>query len=267
LETIGRGYTDLTAALIAVACKASELQIWKEVDGIFTADPRKVTQAQKIASITPEEAAELTYYGSEVIHPFTMEQVINASIPIRIKNTFNPNGDGTLITPIKNVLNPDKTVSTANSKSYGRPTAVTVKENITVLNLASNRKSNSHGFFAKAFSILDKFGIIVDLISTSEVNISMAFGSAGEKLDQALALLQKCGTVSVLRNMAIISLVGREMKNTVGVSSKMFGALAKLSINIEMISQGASEINISCVIDQKFATLALNAIHESLIVQ
>jgi aspartate kinase len=99
LKTIGRGYTDLTAALISVATTASELQIWKEVDGVFSADPRKVNSARLLAHLSPEETAELTYYGSEVIHPFTMDQVIRASIPIRIKNTFNPSGHGSVIIP------------------------------------------------------------------------------------------------------------------------------------------------------------------------
>lgn len=99
LKTIGRGYTDLTAALISVAINASELQIWKEVDGVFSADPRKVESAQLLTHLSPEETAELTYYGSEVIHPFTMDQVIRASIPIRIKNTFNPSGHGSVIIP------------------------------------------------------------------------------------------------------------------------------------------------------------------------
>ncbi|GME94331.1 unnamed protein product [Ambrosiozyma monospora] len=99
LSAVGRGYTDLCAALCAVGLNADELQIWKEVDGIFTADPRKVKNARLLKSVTPEEAAELTYYGSEVIHPFTMEQVIKAKIPIRIKNVENPNGEGTIIYP------------------------------------------------------------------------------------------------------------------------------------------------------------------------
>ncbi|KAJ3364099.1 Aspartokinase, partial [Kappamyces sp. JEL0680] len=136
LDSVGRGYTDLTAALVAVGVKAQELQIWKEVDGIFTADPRKVPTARKLHSISPEEAAELTYYGSEVIHPFTMEQVIRASIPIRIMNTFNPAGDGTLIVP--DSLLPER------SPAPKHPTAITIKDNVIVLNVHSNRRTNSH---------------------------------------------------------------------------------------------------------------------------
>ena len=99
LNNIGRGYTDLCAALLAVGLRAKEFQVWKEVDGIYTADPRKVPKARLLSIITPEEASELTYYGSEVIHPYTMEQVIGANVPIRIKNVMNPSGEGTIIFP------------------------------------------------------------------------------------------------------------------------------------------------------------------------
>lgn len=241
LSTIGRGYTDLTAALIAVATKADELQIWKEVDGIFTADPRKVPAARLLARISPEETAELTYYGSEVIHPFTMEQVIRASIPIRIKNTFAPSGRGSLIVPSNYAPTPSADGHDASlSSSPKHPTAVTIKEGVTVVNVLSNRKSVSHGFFEKIFSILDTHGIIVDLISTSQVNISMALGPhvRSSRLDAAIQDLKKYGTVDVSRDLAILSLVGKEMRNMVGIASRMFSTLAEHSVNLEMISQG-----------------------------
>jgi aspartate kinase len=198
LDTIGRGYTDLTAALIAVATGAKELQIWKEVDGIFTADPRKVPNAKLLEFITPEETAEITYYGSEVIHPFTMEQVIRADIPIRIKNTFHPQKDGTLIIPGSFVFESD-TDSSSDAKK--KPTAVTVKEGVIVLNVNSNRKSVSHGFFEKMFSILDHYGIVVDLVSTSQVNVSMALApSSSEKLECAIVDLKKYGILKICKS-------------------------------------------------------------------
>ncbi|RKP39051.1 Aspartate/glutamate/uridylate kinase [Dimargaris cristalligena] len=293
LTTIGRGYTDLTAALIAVGIRAHELQVWKEVDGIFTADPRKVPSARLLKIITPEEAAELTYYGSEVIHPFTMEQVIRAHIPIRIKNVQNPDGCGTIIFPDLGGT------GTTNSRSLGdvsspthsprlllengyhldlsrrHPTAVTIKDHVVVLNVHSNRKSVSHGFFAHIFSTLDKYGIVVDLISTSEVHVSMALGApsttashsadGATPLEKAVTELSGLGTVDILRDMAILSLVGKQMRNMVGVAGKMFTTLAEANVNIEMISQGASEINISCIIHQDRAVDALRAIHNTLL--
>ncbi|KAJ2910401.1 Aspartokinase [Coemansia aciculifera] len=284
LYSIGRGYTDLTAALIAVGVGAQELQVWKEVDGIFTADPRKVPTARLLKIITPEEAAELTYYGSEVIHPFTMEQVIRAAIPIRIKNVQNPDGAGTVIFP--DLLSrpassmgsgePSPSLSTPEmllengymlDLSRRHPTAVTIKDEITVLNIHSNRKSVSHGFFARIFSILDKYGITVDLISTSEVHVSMALSNLviERNLLPAIEELSSLGAVDILRNMAILSLVGKQMRNMVGIAGSMFQTLAQSGVNIEMISQGASEINISCVIDNSKSSIALRAIHETLI--
>jgi len=187
LAQIGRGYTDLCAALCAVGVAAKELQVWKEVDGIFTADPRKVPSARLVPVITPDEAAELTYYGSEVIHPFTMEQVIRAKIPIRIKNVENPAGSGTIIYPDegfpRGVGNAEAIGADTNAvktflqeeqaKLEGRmPTAVTIKDGIIVLNIHSNRKTISHGFLARIFGTLDRAGVVVDLISTSEVHVS-----------------------------------------------------------------------------------------------
>ncbi|KAJ2864317.1 Aspartokinase [Coemansia aciculifera] len=284
LYSIGRGYTDLTAALIAVGVGAQELQVWKEVDGIFTADPRKVPTARLLRIITPEEAAELTYYGSEVIHPFTMEQVIRAAIPIRIKNVQNPDGAGTVIfpdllsrpassmgsgEPSPSLNTPEMLLENGYMLDLSRrhPTAVTIKDEITVLNIHSNRKSVSHGFFARIFSILDKYGITVDLISTSEVHVSMALSNLviERNLQPAIEELSSLGAVDIMRNMAILSLVGKQMRNMVGIAGSMFQTLAQSGVNIEMISQGASEINISCVIDNTKSSIALRAIHETLL--
>ncbi|ORX96143.1 aspartate kinase [Basidiobolus meristosporus CBS 931.73] len=275
LQSIGRGYTDLTAALCAVGIRAEELQIWKEVDGIFTADPRKVPNARLLKIITPDEAAELTYYGSEVIHPFTMDQVIHAKIPIRIKNVQSPDGLGTMIFPDSNQKgdysphSPQVLLANGYLPDLSRrhPTAVTIKEDIFVLNVHSNRKSVSHGFFAKIFSILDSYGIPVDVIATSEVHVSMALGTSTCELhlNSAVKELSQFGTVDILRNMAILSLVGKQMRNMVGIAGAMFTSLAKANINIEMISQGASEINISCILSRKHADNALRVVHDSLL--
>ncbi|KAF3083493.1 Aspartokinase [Orbilia oligospora] len=279
LDVIGRGYTDLCAALVAVGIDADELQVWKEVDGIFTADPRKVPSAKLLPTITPEEAAELTYYGSEVIHPYTMEQVIRARIPIRIKNVENPTGPGTVIFPdtmstkgLDTPPHPPKLFRSESARNFlqlrpRRPTAVTIKNKIVVLNIHSNRKSLSHGFFANIFSTLDKYQLVVDLISTSEVHVSMALHAEvrEESMRDAIDDLRKYGTVDVIRNMTILSLVGKHMRNMVGVAGRMFTTLAASDVNIEMISQGASEINISCVIDEKDATKALRVIHDKVL--
>ncbi|GAA5908526.1 hypothetical protein JCM6882_001290 [Rhodosporidiobolus microsporus] len=290
LAQVGRGYSDLCAALCAVGTNAAELQVWKEVDGIFTADPRKVPTARLLSTITPEEAAELTYYGSEVIHPFTMEQVIRAAIPIRIKNVEHPAGEGTIIFPdavgpavdepaegrsAADAIAPSTAPSVPSSLPAGAlephlgPTAITIKDTVVVLSVHSNRKTISHGFFARIFGVLDKYGIVVDLISTSEVHVSMAIHGEFRHgtIERVVRDLKVVGEVSISRDMAILSLVGKHMKNMVGTAGKMFSTLAEGNINIEMISQGASEINISCVIEERDAVKALNLVHLKLLHQ
>lgn len=277
LNGVGRGYTDLCAALIAVALNADELQIWKEVDGIFTADPRKVPEARLLASVTPEEASELTYYGSEVIHPFTMEQVIRAKIPIRIKNVQNPRGNGTIIYP-DNVAkkgestppHPPEALSSSFFATKKRgATAITAKNDIVVVNIHSNKKTLSHGFLAQIFTILDRFKLVVDLISTSEVHVSMALpipdNDATKSLKKAVIELKALGNVEIIKKMSIVSLVGKQMKQFIGIAGTMFTTLAEQNINIEMISQGANEINISCVIEEQDTIKALQTIHAKLL--
>ena len=247
IKAIGRGYTDLTAALIAVGLNADELQIWKEVDGVFTTDPRKVGNARLLSFITPEEAAELTYYGSEVIHPFTMEQVINAKIPIRIKNVLNASVEGTFIS------------KQITSKIPG-PTAVTIKSPVIVLNIHSN---GCYGFFSHIFQILNEQNIIIDLVSTSHVHVSVVLNNVISQ--NIIDKLNEFGTVTIKENMAILSLIGTQMRKSIGIASKLFNVLAENNINIEMISQGSSEINISCVISLEKSELARKVAHSLII--
>ena len=241
LATIGRGYTDLCAALLAVGIGSGELQVWKEVDGIFTADPRKVPQAQLIPVITPEETAELTYWGSEVIHPFTMEQVIGAKIPIHVKNVMNPSGHGTVIFPDEHMEGQPSPAAVLKPR-FKRPTAVTTKTDITIVNVRSNRKSLSHGFLAGIFKTLDSQRLMVDMISTSEVHVSMALHTNTPARQAAVMVaareLEEWGTVNVSKGLTILAVVGKHMKRMVGIAGKMFQTLAESGVNIEMISQG-----------------------------
>lgn len=275
LSHVGRGYTDLCAALVAISLGASELQILKEVEGIYSADPRKVPTARLLSTITPSEAAELTFYGSEVIHPFTMEQVIRASIPIRIRNVTNPRGTGTTILPDPSHISAftryslprlppppafrsrkQPTITNLPLSRVKRPTAVTVKNRILVINVRSNKRTSSRGFLERTFAILDKWRLSVDLIASSEVSVSMAFychrelvrGDDDNKdndkrivdpdLRGGVDELAHLGAVELVDEMAIVSLVGQEMKNMVGIAGAMLSVLGKHDINIEMISQG-----------------------------
>lgn len=252
LAAVGRGYTDFTTAMIAAGLGrevVDELQVWKEVDGIFTADPRKVPSARVLSSISPAEAAELTYFGSEVLHPFTMERVVSANVPIRIKNSFRPEAAGTVI-----VASP--------AERAGRVTAVTVKRGITVLTITSNRMYNAYGFLSRVFNALADYGVVVDLVSTSEVSISCTVERLAEP-EKVRTALGEFGTVELTPGHAILAIVGEGMKLATGTAGKLFSTLGAAGVNIEMISQGASEINISCVVKEEQAVAGLNAVHDA----
>ena len=253
LGRIGRGFTDLCAALVAVGIHAQELQIWKEVDGIFTASPSKVAAARLLPSISPAEVAELTFYGSEVIHPFTMHQAIEANVKIRIRNVMNLNSLGTVILPETDLHGRELVLSkTSSNETYvSQPTAIAVKNNILILNVHSSKSTQSH-FFARIFAILNRWQLPIDLISTSEVHVSVALhsppallNSGGEKealnasLTGAIDELAQHGTVTVKRGLAIIGLVGKGMIKMKGIAGKMFSVLGEHDVNIEMISQGS----------------------------
>ncbi|KAF2788399.1 aspartate kinase [Melanomma pulvis-pyrius CBS 109.77] len=287
INSVGRGYSDLCAALCAVALDAQELQIWKEVDGIFTADPRKIKAARLLATVTSEEASELTYYGSEVIHPLTIEQIDTAAIPLRLKNVMNPHGSGTIIYPSKSSprssgsSSPTSRSSEAESTNdtaksnfmtangyYGEsqhrrtPTAVTVKEGITVLNVKSNGTSRPQTFLARVGEILERNDITIDLISSSQQMLSLAVCSTNpDNLKEATKALSHLGTATSVPHMSIVSVVGHKMRNMVGIAGEIFNALASARVNIYLISQGASEINISFVVKAQDALLATQVVH------
>ncbi|KAI1505590.1 aspartate kinase [Biscogniauxia marginata] len=291
IQTVGRGYSDLCAAMCAVAMGAIELQIWKEVDGIFTADPRKVSSARLLSTVTAEEATELTYYGSEVIHPLTMDQIQDASIPLRLKNVFKPDGNGTIIYPSTSPPTPGTQASSPvddHEKSGSgtplpsfmlqngyigakqerrKPTAVTVKDDILLINVVCNRNTKSQGFLTQVFDRLERNKISVDLVTTSERHVSLAVqsphnSSAVWRLKEEF---ERFGQVAISRSMAIVTVVGHNMRNMVGVANETLSALASEQINIQLISQGASEINISLVVSADDAIAAMNAIHRDVL--
>ncbi|OTA66436.1 aspartate kinase [Hypoxylon sp. EC38] len=291
IQTVGRGYSDLCAAMCAVAVGAEELQIWKEVDGIFTADPRKVPSARLLSTVTDEEATELTYYGSEVIHPLTMDQIRDACIPLRLKNVFKPSGSGTIIYP--STTNPTP-ISPASISSDGSddspkitplpsfmlkngyhgagqerriPTAVTVKDDILLINVVCNRNTKSQGFLTQVFDRLERNKIPADLVATSERHVSLAVQAPSDPtaLLRLKEELERFGQVGITPNMSIVTVVGHKMRNMVGVSNEILSALAAAQINIYLISQGASKINISLVVGADDALAAMNAIHSEVL--
>jgi aspartate kinase len=222
-----------------------------------------------LPSITPSEAAELTFYGSEVINPVAMQQVVHAGIPIRVLNVMKPKGQGTMIAASKTISVPKSSGFTlSRGKSFAdltivdvpkRPTAVTVKRSVVLVNIRSNRKIGAPGFLSQVFQTLDKQNLSAAPIASSEVNVSLGLHSeipmvlhtideAGKekisikdkRLRKACDRLEQLGDVDIRTNMAILSLVGQGLKNMVGISGRFFGVLGEAGINVEMISQGQS---------------------------
>lgn len=288
LLTMGRGYSDLCAALCAVSLRAEELQIWKEVDGIFTADPTKVSTARVLSTVTLEEVAELTYYGSEVIHPLTMSLLDKEDISLRLRNVKKPDGSGTIIYSSRStdpsptgspssISSSDKNdthraVFMASNGYHGHeqskrvPTAITAKDSITLVNITSNGRLPPQAFLGQIISILGKRQLSLDLTSSSHQSLSLAVSSSAftdlsSAVQEVLPDLEEFGTATVLPKMSIVSVVGHKMKNMVGVAAEIFSALASARINIYLISQGASEINISFVVRAQHALLAMEVVH------
>ncbi|CAL2102082.1 Aspartokinase [Tenacibaculum sp. 190130A14a] len=258
ITTLGRGGSDYSAAIYAAALKADELQIWTDVSGMFTANPRVVKQAFAISEISYEEAMELSHFGAKVLYPPTIQPVLEREIPIRIKNTFEPENPGTLI---KKVSENKKTVR-----------GISHIENISLLTLEGSGMVGVPGVSKRMFETLALHHINVVLITQASSEHSICIGVFDEDADTAKALLDetfqleihqhKVNQVLVEKGLAIIALVGDHMKNHQGLSGQMFSALGKNNVNIRAIAQGASERNISAVIESVDAKKALNTLHE-----
>ncbi|KAI1826178.1 aspartokinase [Xylaria intraflava] len=294
LNSVGRGYTDLCAVLLTAGIPQSELQVWKELDGLFTADPRRVRTARLLDTLSPAEAAELTFYGSEVIQSLAMAQAACRGIPITVKGVMNPNGRGSLVTsaettsrwaapPLKMGFNKIGDLGDSSREDAvgvpGRPVALTTKTKVVVIRVRPMEQCLSHNFFAKIFMILDKWRLSVDLMSTSAAQVSMALSSktihipsdAGNMQDTgdvhlqgAIQDLRLSGCVELIPKMAIVSVIGRRIQQTPDLASSIFVTLGKNNIQTVMICQGASEISISCVIPEPHIDRAICVLHEGL---
>ncbi len=243
--TLGRGGSDYSAAIIGATLGAEEIQIWTDVDGVLTADPRIVTAAKKLKVISFREASELAYFGARVLHPSTILPAVKKNIPVIVLNSKRPNSTGTRI-----VADPPK--SNAAVKS------IASKKGITVINIQSTRMLMAYGFLESIFSVFSRHTTPVDLVATSEVAVSLTIDNSN-RLDEIVKDLEQFADVSVLNSKAILCIVGEQMHSTVGIADRIFRALA--DINVVMISQGASEINMSLVIDEAQITEAVKRLH------
>ncbi|ORX80010.1 aspartate kinase [Anaeromyces robustus] len=263
LTTIGRGYTDLCAALIAVGLKARELQIWKEVDGVFTADPRKTPKAKLLKELSASEAEELTFFGSEVIHPYVMKQAVLAGIPVKIKCVFNPEDQGTLI-----VLNSRSEDSKSEDTIYeNEPTAVTIKDNVTLIHIDLNTISSSNRTIYSLLHQLEKDGISPDLVSISQQKVLLALTETGHKLEKFIKLVKNNEYTLVKRNMCILALITPPNVDKLALATRMLNVLSENNINVEMISHGASNTNVACVVSNESSIKAMQLVHDECIIE
>lgn len=257
--TLGRGGSDYTAAIIANGIKSSSLEIWTDVNGMFTANPKIVKQAQPIESISYQEAMELSHFGAKVLYPPTIQPVLNANIPIWIKNTFEPEAYGTLISS-----NPDGIANPIKGISH--------IDNIALLTLEGSGMIGVAGSSKRLFEVLSQNSINVVFITQASSEHSICIGIINADADKAKTSIDKAFELEIAQNkidpcivekdLCIVALVGESMKNHQGLSGKMFSTLGKNNVNIRAIAQGASERNISVVINEKDVKKALNTLHE-----
>jgi len=248
VNAVGRGYSDFTAALVGKACNATEIQIWTDVSGILSTDPRIVKKAHVIDELSFNEATELANLGAKVIHPQTIWPAVKNNILVRIKNTMAPNDMGTAITKLGKI-------STHSFKS------ITVQKDITVLTIRSSNMSES-GILIDLFQAFASYDVSIDLVATSESSISVTIQNGHKNISRLVTKLEEKYFVETVHNKAIIAIVGNEMLHNIGVAGRFCSALSDANINIQMISQGANESNISLVISGKDANSAVQVVHK-----
>ncbi|MBV9266702.1 MAG: lysine-sensitive aspartokinase 3 [Acidobacteriaceae bacterium] len=243
--TLGRGGSDYSAAIVGAGLDAEEIQIWTDVDGMLTADPRIVTGAHRVKSISFAEAAEMAYFGAKVLHPATVLPAVEKNIPVVILNSRRSDAGGTRITSeTMPSTNPVKSISS--------------KRGITIINIHSTRMLMAHGFLRRIFEIFDRYETSVDMVSTSEVSVSLTLDNT-ENLDDILRELRTFAEVSIEADQAIICLVGENIRHTPGIAGRAFSVLNQN--NIRMISQGASLLNLGFVVADSDVPTAVSALH------
>jgi aspartate kinase len=243
--TLGRGGADATAAVIGALLEAEEIQIWSELESFMTVDRQFAADAQAIPSVSPDEAAELAYFGTKVLHPAMIRPAVDKGIPVRICNTREPTAPGTLIT-------------TSADLGPSGACAVACRKGITVILISQPKMLMATGFLRQVFEIFERHDTPIDLIATSEVSISVTIDDV-EHLADIKADLGRLGEVRILRENAIVSLVGRGFFRHQGLSRRIFEALS--GVNVVMISFAASDVNISVLVAEADAERAVHSLH------
>mgnify|MGYP003623491992 CR=1 FL=1 len=246
IDNLKRGGSDYSASLIGEAIGASEIQIWTDIDGFHNNDPRVVDDTKAIHRLSFDEAAELAYFGAKILHPASVLPAQEANIPVRLKNTLEPSADGTLIS--------------SDSEGQGIK-AIAAKDNITAIKIKSGRMLMAYGFLRKVFEIFESYRTPIDMITTSEIAVSLTIDDTTH-LDKILDELRNYGAVETDKNMTIVCIVGNKISEDVNTASKVFNALE--NIPIRMISYGGSRYNISVLIENNYKKQALEQLSKHL---
>uniref|UniRef100_A0A7S0RMN7 Aspartokinase n=1 Tax=Pyramimonas obovata TaxID=1411642 RepID=A0A7S0RMN7_9CHLO len=258
--TLGRGGSDLSATVVGAALQLSEVQVWKDVDGVLSADPRRIPGAIPVPFLTYEEATELAYFGAQVLHPHAMRPAMDSAgaLSVRVKNSYNITAPGTLITQTR-----------AASELYVL-TSIVVKEDITILDIESTRMLGQYGFLARVFAVLNNHKLSVDMMATSEVSVSVTLDPVkfwdreleDEELQALSEDLSQYARLNVKKGFTILSLIGQSAEDSSTTLHRAFHALDQAGVNVVMVSKGASKVNVSLVVDGEATDSALEALHE-----
>jgi len=238
--------------LIGAALAADEIQIWTDTSGMLSADPRNVPEARPVPRLSFTEASELAYFGARVLHPRTLLPAIERRIPVRVLNTASPEDPGSLIT-----------AAADRADSPWRVKSIACKKGITAVTIVSTRMLLAHGFLAGVFEVFGRHHIVVDLVTTSEVSISVTVDDT-TGLDAAIAELESIGRVEVKHGLAVIAAVGEEAPKRIGLAGHLFTLIGGVGVGVEMISQGASRVNISFVVREEDADRVVRLLHRGL---
>jgi aspartate kinase len=264
ITTLGRGGSDLTATAIGSALGVDEIQVWKDVDGILTADPRVVPNAVPLTEITFEEASELSHFGAQVLHPIAMEPCREHHIPVRVKNSYNPGAVGTLIHDKRRDSIHD--IQGMNSNNTALVTAITCKRDVRLLDIHSTQMMGTYGFLSKVFGEFEKHQVSVDVLASSEVSVSLTL----DKNQQDEASMERlihdldhdpAMEVTVKNGMSILTLIA-DVEKSSDVLATVFEVFSQQDIGVQMMSQGASKVNISLVISNVDLERAIRHLHD-----
>ncbi|MEO1654531.1 MAG: aspartate kinase [Bacteroidota bacterium] len=248
IDNLKRGGSDYTASLIAAALRAQEIQIWTDIDGMHNNDPRIVKNTRPIEELSFDEAAELAYFGAKILHPASIRPAQQYNIPVRLLNTMQPQAKGTIISKI-------------STGQVGQIKAIAAKDGITAIKIKSSRMLMAYGFLRKIFEIFEEFRTPIDMITTSEVAVSLTIDT-NQHLEEIQNELQRFGTVEIDQDLTIICVVGNFLSEEKGISTLIFDALK--DIPLRMISYGGSEHNISLLVLTKFKEEALKLLNKGL---